>query len=88
MTRYIVMTAAAKVSGKARQYGRYMHAAVVETDLPENEIPKTISDRAKGVVRVVWDSGACSVGKTAISAFARAQAEASALASKLNAAGA
>lgn len=84
MAHFIVMTASAKVSGKARQFGRYSHAAVVEVKSADT-VPAMISDRAKGVVRVVWDSGACSVGKTDKSAFARAKAHAEQLAAQLNA---
>ena len=31
---YIIMTASAKVAGKARQFGRYGHVAVVEVETP------------------------------------------------------
>lgn len=85
MAHFIVMTASAKVAGKARQFGRYAHVAVVEVEAP-GVVPAMISDRAKGVVRIVTDSGACSVGKTAKSAFAVAKANADALAAKMNAA--
>ena len=85
MTHYIVMTASAKVSGKARQFGRYGHAAVVDVETADT-VPAMISERAKGVVRIVWDSGACSIGKTDRSAFAVAKAHAAAMAARLNAA--
>ena len=85
MTHYIVMTASAKVSGKARQFGRYGHVAVVEVENADT-VPVMISERARGVVRIVWDSGACSIGKTDRSAFAVAKAHATAMAARLNAA--
>ena len=44
-----------------------------------------ISERAKGVVSIAWRSGAVRVGKTERSAFARALAEARAVAGSLNA---
>ncbi len=81
---YIIMTASAKVSGKARQFGRYGHVAVVEVETPDT-MPAMISERARGVVRIVWDSGACSIGKTEKSAFARAKAHATEMAATLNA---
>jgi hypothetical protein len=84
MAHYIVMTASAKVSGKARQFGRYGHASVVEVETADT-VPAMISERAKGVVRIVWDSGACSIGKTDRSAFAVAKAHATAMAARLNA---
>ena len=79
-TRLIVMEATAHVTQKMRQYGKYRHVAVVETDLPFGEPPKMISERALGVVRIVWDSGPCNVGG-AKSAIARARAEAGAIVS-------
>ena len=84
MAHFIVMTASAQVSGNARKFGHYRHVAVVEVETPET-IPAMISVRAKGVIRIVWDSGACSVGTTKRSAFYRANIEAEALAAKLNA---
>ena len=84
MAHYIIMTASAKVAGKARQFGRYGHVAVVEVETADT-VPAMISERAKGVVRIVWDSGACSIGKTERSAFAVAKAHAAAMADRLNA---
>lgn len=48
------MTAAAQLSGKARQFGKgYRKLALVELEPGFNERPKMISDRAKGVKRVI-----------------------------------
>ena len=82
---FIVMTASAKVSGKLRQYGgQYRHVAVVEVDPSVCDFPAMISTRAKGVVRIVSDSGALKVGTTERCAWFRAVSEANALATKLN----
>lgn len=83
MSEFIIMSSSAKVAGKARQFGRYRHVAVVEIE--PGATPAMISERARGVRRIVWDSGAVSVGKTAKSAYARAQREAAELLAKLQA---
>lgn len=72
---YIIQTASAKVAGKARKFGRYRHVAVLEVE-DGIEFASMISTRAKGVRRIVWDSGAVSVGKTDKCAYAKAMAEA------------
>jgi hypothetical protein len=82
-TRFIVMEASAKVAGKARQFGRYIHVAVCEVE--DGTTPAMISERAKGMVRIVWDSGAVAVGKTERSAAHRARAEAAAMCAEMNA---
>lgn len=79
------MTASAKVSSKLRQYGgQYRHVAVVEIDPSVCEIPAMISTHAKGVIRIVSDSGALKVGSTERCAWFRAVEEANVLAAKLN----
>lgn len=83
MTHFIVMTASAQVPSSLRKFGRYSHVAVVEVETPESK-PAMISERAKGVVRIVWDSGACKVGKTSKSAFALAVVHAEQMAARLN----
>ena len=82
MSRYIVMTSAAAVKGKARQFGTYRNVAVVE--VANGTQPAMISARARGVVRIVRHWGACSVGKTAKCQYQVALAEAGALIEELN----
>jgi hypothetical protein len=83
MTRYIVMTAAAKMPSTVRS--PYRRVAVLEVDLPKGvAYPKMISDRAAGVVRVVRTWERLNVGLTARSAYAKALIEAEALAARLN----
>lgn len=66
---YIVMCRTAKVRGRAAQYGPYHHLAIVELD-PEwaadnpGREPTMISERARGVRRIVRDSGAIWSGGT------------------------
>ena len=81
-TRYIVMDAAAKTVGK---FGKYRRCAVVEVAADFDGTPAMISERAKGVVSIVQIWERRSVGKTPRSAFARAMAEAAALAAEMNA---
>ena len=80
-SEFIVMTSTAKVAGKARQFGRYRHVAVLEIE--PGTRPAMISERARGVRRIVWRSGAVSVGKSDKCAYARAQREAEALVATL-----
>jgi Ni2+-binding GTPase involved in maturation of urease and hydrogenase len=82
MPRFIVMQAAAKMPSKVK--ARYMRVAVVETDLPDGQTPKMISERAKGVLRIVETWERCHAGNAVNSAFARALTEAQAVADKLN----
>lgn len=81
MTRYIVMTATAQMPSSVRS--AYRRVAVVETDLPEGEEPKMISDRARGVVRIVETWERCNVGRNVRSAYARACEAAEAMAEEL-----
>lgn len=76
-----VVTKAAKMPTSCR--GRYRRVAVVETETAD--VPAMISDRARGVRRIVRDYGACSVGRTERCAYARAMADARDLAADLNA---
>jgi len=69
-TQLIIMTSTAKVSGKARKYGRYKNVAVVEAIAGQQ--PRMISTRDKNVVSVRWHSGPVSVGKTSQCAYQRA----------------
>ena len=80
-TRFIVMTAAAKVSGAAKR-GTYKRIAVVEAE--GDTIPAMISERAKGLVRIVQTWERLSVGKTDRCAYAVALVEAGELAALLN----
>jgi PP-loop superfamily ATP-utilizing enzyme len=79
---YIVMTSSAHVKGKARLYGSYRNVAVVEVE--EGAIPKMISERAKGVRRIVQHYGSRSVGKTEKCEYRRALSEAERLTAELN----
>jgi hypothetical protein len=82
-TEYIVMSSSAHVSSARRRYGgQYRNVAVVEVE--SGARPAMISERAKGVVRIVKHWGGLSVGKTERSQYAVAFAEADALANKLN----
>ena len=79
---FIVMTAAAHMPNSVK--ARYRRVAVVETD--GTAYPKMISERAKGVKRIVETWERCNVGRNKRSAYARALAEASELCDRLNAA--
>ncbi len=83
MPRFIVMTAAACMPAKC--WGTYRRVAVVELDssLPDGERPRMISARARGVARVVETWERRNVGTTDRCAYARALAEAEALAAEL-----
>ena len=77
---FIIMTATAKMPNSC--WGRYMRVAVVETD---GTRPKMISERARGVVRIVqtWERRNAST-RGPNTAFARATREAADLVAKLN----
>jgi len=78
--RFIVMSASAQMPGSVK--APYRRCAVIETDLPEGEFPKMISERARGVVRIVETWERCHArGQNC--AFARAMREATALADDL-----
>jgi hypothetical protein len=85
VSRFIVMDRTAQVPGALRKFGgRYRRLAVVETDLAEGE-PSMISERARGVIRIVriWEQER--VGKTDRSAYRIALAAAKEMADALNA---
>lgn len=78
-TVFSVMTAAAAMPRSC--WGTYRRVAVVE-HLP-GVVPAMISERARGVVRVVETWEKCNVGKTERSAYAVALREAEALRDQL-----
>lgn len=80
--RYIVLTAAAKMPSSC--WGRYRRIAVVELD-GTGVKPAMISERARGVRRIVETWERLHVGKTDRSAYSSAFAEATAKAAALNA---
>jgi len=82
---HIVMTSSAKMPASCK--GRYGNVAVVQLTqeyTAKNARPVMISDRAKGVLRVVWRSGPRNVGLTERCGFQRALAEAERYAEMLN----
>ena len=81
MSRYIVMTASAKMPSSC--WGKYGRVAVVEVEVSAPR-PKMISRRARGVVRIVETWERCFIGTTDRCAFYRAVAEAEELAARLN----
>ena len=82
LPRYIVMTSSVPARGKARR-GTYKKVVVVELDGSGIEEPKMISERARGVARIVRQYGACSVGRTDRCQYSRALDAAGALADHL-----
>lgn len=81
---YIVKTASELVCGTAR-FGRYLRVAVIQL-APGYSDCAVISDRARGVVRVVKEWRRLIVGSTSDSPSALALAEAEALCAELNSA--
>lgn len=81
LDRFIVMVASAKMPAKC--WGRYVRVAVVETD-GSGTYPKMISERARGVRRIVATWERCNVGTTEACASEMAQSAAHELARKLN----
>lgn len=85
MLRFIIMTASAKVSASRRRYGPYKYAAILELDplwvarqrlLGLTTTPKMISERARGVKRIVEMTPALwAGGNTHKSAWVRRYAE-------------
>lgn len=83
-TVFTFMTRSPKLHGKARQYGAsYRRMAIVEHEA--GTVPKMISARAAGVVRIVEEVTA-SVGQTERSAGLRAMRRMQARTAELNAA--
>jgi hypothetical protein len=81
---YIVMSSAAKMPGSCK--GVYKRVAVMEVE-PGAE-PKMISERAKGVIRVVQTWENLNVGKTDKCAYSRALRVAEMMAKRLTDGGA
>jgi hypothetical protein len=75
------MTASAKMPSSCK--GTYRRIAVVETSLAPGEVPAMISDRAKGVVRIVETWERLHVGKTRRSEYFRALEDAEKLLQRL-----
>ncbi|MGY0572818.1 hypothetical protein ACTGJ9_018485 [Bradyrhizobium sp. RDM12] len=80
MPDWIVMTASGQMPARCK--GRYRRVVVVEVE-QVGFAPRMISERAKGVRRIVRDFGPCSVGKTEACAYRRALDAANALAERL-----
>ena len=80
-TRYIVMDAAAAMPGSCK--GRYRRVAVIEIEAGFAGEPKMISERARGVARIVATWERLSDGRTERCAFSRALAEAETMAATL-----
>lgn len=79
-TQFVVKTSAAKMPSSCK--GVYRRVAVMEVE--KGTTPKMISERAKGVVRIVeiWED--LNVGRTERCAYRQALAEAEAMAARLN----
>jgi hypothetical protein len=85
MAMHIVMTASAKMPSSCK--GRYGKVAVVQLTqeyTAQGKRPKMISDRARGVLRIVWQSAPQNMGRTPKCGFQRALAEAQRYAEELN----
>lgn len=80
--RFIVVERAARMPSSC--WGRYVRIGVVEVEPGFEGEPKMLSDRARGVKRVVETWERLNVGKTERCAAARARREAEALADQLN----
>ena len=78
---YLVKTSCAKMPGSVR--APYRHTAVLEVE-PDVESVAMISNRARGVVRIVREWGPSFLGLTSRSAAQRDLAEARILAAELN----
>lgn len=81
MSHYIVQTARAKMP--AQCWGQYLRVAVLEVEDGYTHV-SSISEHAKGVIRIVETWEKCHEGKTERSAAGRALKEAEALAKRLN----
>ena len=79
-TEFVVMTASECMPSSC--WGKYGKVAVVEIE--EDADPKMISERARGVVRIVETWRRLNVGTTERCAFQKALAEANELCDKLN----
>lgn len=79
---YIVMDKAACMPASC--WGSYRRVAVVEIDEDFVGVPRMISERAKGVRRIVRTWEKLHAGRTSRSVYQQALAEANALAAELN----
>jgi hypothetical protein len=79
-TEFVVMTSNAKMPTSVRS--RYINVAVCEVE--RGVYPKMISERARGMVRIVKQWAPAHVGTTERSASAHAIAEANKLCAELN----
>jgi len=79
-TEYTIMTASAKMPASC--WGIYKRVALVEVE--KGMEPKMISERAKGLVRIVRTWEKLNVGTTDKCAYRRALTEAQAELAKLN----
>jgi len=82
MSRYVVMTATAKMPSSVRS--PYRRVAVIETDLPEGVLPGRIDIRDKHVLRIVETWERQFVGATEKCAYQRALAAAEAMVEELS----
>ena len=79
---FIVMSSSAHMPNSC--WGIYRNVAIVEIEPGFGERPSMISDRARGVRRVVRHFGPQNVGKTSRCAFARTFAAAQQMADEMN----
>lgn len=85
MAMHIVMTSSAKMP--SRCWGKYGNVYVVQLTqeyTAQGKRPKFIGKRARGILRVVWESGPQNIGRTNRCAFNRTLAEANRYAHELN----
>ena len=86
MAKHIVMTSTAKMPNSC--WGKYLRHAVVELEPGFEGTPAMISERARGVARIVETWERCHEGKNYPAGrceASRARAEAEAMAADLNA---
>lgn len=82
MSKFILVEKSARRPSNA--YGAYVRMAVLEIEEGFEGEPTMISERAKGVVRIVEEWGPCYVGLTERSQANRARAAANELLRRLN----
>lgn len=83
LQRYIVMTSTAKMPTNC--WGDYRHVAVVELEPGFTKRPSMISERARGVARIVIHYGPQNVGTTARCAYQKTLKRAQEYTDELNA---
>lgn len=74
MSKFIIMTACAKMPSSC--WGRYGKIAIVEVKSEFNGVPKMISERARGVVRIVYEWDRLHIGKTSRCEYERTMTKA------------